>query len=32
MPGKECAFMPDQSEIPSGFTLETFPGCPEGHR
>jgi cytochrome c peroxidase len=32
MPGQECAFMPTQDEIPSGFTLETFPACPEGHR
>jgi len=28
-PGKQCASMPDH--LPSGFPLEEFPGCPEGH-
>jgi cytochrome c peroxidase len=32
VPGKQCAFIPDQDEIPSGALLEYFPECPEGHQ
>jgi cytochrome c peroxidase len=32
VPGKQCAFIPEQDEILSGAPLEYFPDCPEGHQ
>jgi cytochrome c peroxidase len=31
VPGKQCAFIPEPDEIPSGAPLEDFPDCPDRH-